>query len=110
MALTVENRLIQTTEEGFLVDMHDWNEKVGIQLALMNDIEMTPLHWEIVEFIRDYYQLFKHLPNTRVFVKAIKNKLGAEKGNSRYLQKLFPKGPLKYACKIAGLPKPPTCL
>jgi tRNA 2-thiouridine synthesizing protein E len=63
-----------------------------------------------VLFIRQYYQSFKHLPNARVFTKAIAQQLGAEKGNSRYLHQLFPQGPLKYACKIAGLPKPPTCL
>jgi len=54
--------------------------------------------------------MYKHLPNSRVFIKAIKKAMGDEKGNSRYLHKLFPQGPLKYACKIAGLPKPPTCL
>ena len=53
---------------------------------------------------------FKHLPNARVFTKAIAVELGEEKGNSRYLHKLFPDGPLKTACKLAGLPKPPTCL
>jgi tRNA 2-thiouridine synthesizing protein E len=56
------------------------------------------------------YQQFQHLPNARMFVAAIRKQFGEEKGNSRYLQKLFPQGPLKYACKIAGLPKPPTCL
>lgn len=44
------------------------------------------------------------------FTKAIARELGEAKGNSRYLHKLFPEGPLKYACKLAGLPKPPTCL
>lgn len=99
-----------TTEQGFLVNMAEWNETVAAQLAQLNQIPLTPAHWEIIRFIRDYYQQFKHLPNARVFTKAIAKTLGEDKGNSRYLHSLFPDGPLKYACKLAGLPKPPTCL
>jgi len=97
-------------DEGFLCQPTDWNEDVAVILANSNEIKLTAAHWEIILFIRDYYQNFKHLPNARVFTKAIAKKLGVDKGNSRYLHKLFPRGPLKYACKIAGLPKPPTCL
>lgn len=97
-------------EEGFLCDFRDWNNEAALTLATLNEIELTEAHWEIIIFIRDYYHNFKHLPNARVFTKAIAKKLGVDKGNSRYLHKLFPQGPLKYACKIAGLPKPPTCL
>jgi len=110
MELIVAGNSLNTTEDGFLVDLTDWSEAVAIEIATINDIELTDLHWEIVLFIRNYYQQFKHLPNARVFTKAIKKQFGEEKGNSRYLHKLFPQGPLKYACKIAGIPKPPTCL
>lgn len=98
------------TEHGFLVFISDWNESVALELAKLNGIDLTPAHWEIVLFMRDYYEKFNYLPNTRVFVKTIANQFGIEKGNSRYLQNLFPQSPLKYACLIAGLPKPPTCL
>lgn len=100
----------ETTEQGFLIHASDWNESIAEQLAQLNQITLTPAHWEIICFIRDYYRQFKHLPNARVFTKAIAKSLGEEKGNSRYLHALFPDGPLKYACKLAGLPKPPTCL
>ncbi|MCK4840502.1 MAG: TusE/DsrC/DsvC family sulfur relay protein [Methylococcales bacterium] len=110
MELTVDGNILNTNEEGFLSDINDWNEAVAIEIARLNNVEINELHWEIIFFIRDYYQMFKHLPNARVFTKAIRKEFGEEKGNSRYLHKLFPQGPLKYACKIAGLPKPPTCL
>lgn len=97
-------------DEGFLCDMQIWNRDLAVLIAEANAIQLTAAHWEIIEFIRSYYQNFQHLPNARVFTKAIKNTLGADKGNSRYLHVLFPQGPLKYACKIAGLPKPTTCL
>ena len=110
MVLMVEKVGLETTDQGFLVKSADWNEDVAQQLAELNHITLTDAHWEIMRFIRHYYQQFKHLPNARVFTKAIAKTLGEDKGNSRYLHKLFPDGPLKYACKLSGLPKPPTCL
>lgn len=110
MVLKVGDLALQTTEQGFLVNRLDWNEEVAKQLALKENIKLNEDHWEVILFIRSYYEQYKHLPNTRVFVKAIARSLGEDKGNSRYLQQLFPDGPLKYACKLAGLPKPPTCL
>ncbi|MGZ5052842.1 MAG: TusE/DsrC/DsvC family sulfur relay protein [Methylobacter sp.] len=101
---------VATTEQGFLLNSEDWNEDIARQLAASNNIELNNEHWEIILFIRRYYQQFKHLPNARVFTKAVAKEFGEDKGNSRYLHKLFPDGPLKYACKLAGLPKPPTCL
>jgi len=110
MELTIEEGGVKTTEEGFLLNCNDWNEEIACQIAVLNELELTAKHWEIIFFIRDYYQMYKHLPNSRVFIKAIKKQFGEGVGNSRYLHKLFPQGPLKYACKVAGLPKPPTCL
>lgn len=110
MELELKGKGIATSEQGFLLDMQLWNEPLAIHLASLEGIDLTVAHWEILHFIREYYQDYQYLPNARVFSKAIKNTLGAEKANSRYLLKLFPQGPLKYACKIAGLPKPPSCL
>ncbi len=100
----------ETTSQGFLINAADWNESVATTHAQLNDIVLTSAHWEIIHFIRDYYQHYKHLPNMRVFTKAIAKTLGEDKGNSRYLHGLFPDAPLRDACKLAGLPKPPTCL
>ena len=102
--------LISLSDQGFLINASDWSEQVCQLLAERNNIQLTDNHWEIIFFIRHYYSQFKHLPNARMFSKAIAKELGTEKSNSRYLQQLFPDGPLKYACKLAGLPKPPTCL
>ncbi len=98
------------TQDGFLVDYRQWNEQVARELAAREGLELTEAHWEIIRFMRDYYLRLHHLPNMRVFVKAVAQILGEDKGNSRYLHRLFPKGPLKYACKLAGLPRPPHCL
>lgn len=110
MVLMVAGSLPELTDQGFLVRLADWDEDVARRLAEINHIELSDEHWEIILFIRGYYQLYKHLPNARVFTKAVLKQFGESKGNSRYLHRLFPDGPLKYACKLAGLPKPPTCL
>ncbi len=110
MVLIVDGAELETTDEGFLCDWRQWNEPVALAIARLNGIEISDAHWEILLFIREYYRRFKHLPNARVFTKAVRNELGEDKGNSRYLHKLFPDGPLKFACKCAGLPKPPSCL
>ena len=110
MVLTSKPFNLETTDQGFLINLADWSEEVAIELAELNHITLSPAHWEIISFIRSYYLEYKHLPNARVFTKAIAKQLGEAKGNSRYLHQLFPDGPLKYACKLAGLPKPPTCM
>lgn len=100
----------EITEDGFLVNHEQWNEAVACQLASSDHLELTEAHWEIIHFIRSYYQRFNHLPNARLFVKAVKTELGADKGNSLYLYRLFPDGPAKFACKYAGLANPPGCI
>ncbi len=108
--LEVDGRVLELTDSGFLVNAADWNERVAESLAFLSQIKLTEAHWEILRFIRDYHSKYQHLPNARMFVKAVQKTLGEEKGNSRYLHKLFPEGPVRYACLIAGLPKPPGCL
>ncbi|MDD2767416.1 MAG: TusE/DsrC/DsvC family sulfur relay protein [Methylococcus sp.] len=101
---------MQLDRQGFLADPSSWNEELAERLADTIGIRLTEEHWEIVRFIRDYYRRYEYLPNARLFVKAIQKSLGADKGSSRYLHKLFPGGPLKQVCLVAGLPKPPGCL
>jgi tRNA 2-thiouridine synthesizing protein E len=71
---------------------------------------MSENHWEVVNFLRKYYEEYQIAPAVRVLTKAIGKTLGPDKGNSAYLYELFPYGPAKQACKIAGLPKPTGCV
>jgi tRNA 2-thiouridine synthesizing protein E len=108
--IEVDGKRYEITEAGFLVERDEWTEGIGIALAEIAGIELTEAHWEIIVFIREYYGRFQHLPNNRMFVKAVRQQLGEEKGNTRYLYSLFPEGPLKFACRIGGLPKPTSCI
>lgn len=110
MALTVGDHTLETDEEGYLVNLSDWTEDVATEIAKSENVEMSPNHWEVVNFLREYYNEYQIAPAVRVLTKAIGKKLGPDKGNSKYLYELFPYGPAKQACKIAGLPKPTGCV
>lgn len=101
---------VTLTSEGFLENPADWDERIAAELAGRSGIALTEAHWEIIRFMRGYYLTYRHLPNARMFVKAVQKALGNEKGTSRYLYRLFPDGPLKLSCLIAGVPKPPSCI
>lgn len=108
--LEIGDQYLALTESGFLQHREAWSEAVAEALAQRVSIELSPEHWQLIHFIRDYYQRYNHLPNARLFTQAVRKKLGTEKGNSRYLYHLFPDGPVKYVCMIAGLAKPPGCI
>ena len=110
MGIEVNGTTYETDEEGYLVNLAEWDEAVGKALAQGENVEMTPSHWEVVNFLRDYYNEYQIAPAVRVLTKAIGKQLGEDKGNSKYLYELFPYGPAKQACKIAGLPKPTGCV
>ena len=100
----------ETDEEGYLMNLAEWTPEAGAYIATVENVEMTPSHWEVVNFLRDYYNEYQIAPAVRVLTKAIGKQLGPDKGNSKYLYELFPYGPAKQACKIAGLPKPTGCV
>jgi TusE/DsrC/DsvC family sulfur relay protein len=108
--ITVKEKPFETDEEGYLVNLADWNEDVAAVIAEQEKIDMSQNHWEVVNFLREYYNEYQIAPAVRVLTKAIGKKLGPEKGSSQYLYELFPYGPAKQACKIAGLPKPTGCV
>jgi tRNA 2-thiouridine synthesizing protein E len=110
MPIEVNGKTIETDEEGYLVNLSDWNEDVAKVLAESENLEMGDDHWEIINFLREYYNEYQIAPAVRVLTKAVGKKLGKEKGNSKYLYELFPYGPGKQACKVAGLPKPTGCV
>jgi len=97
-------------EHSHLEDSQDWNEDVACWLAEQEHIVLSKAHWEVIYFFRNFYAKHHAIPATRLLVKAIAEQLGVEKGNSIYLQQLFPTSLPRQACKIAGLPKPARCM
>lgn len=110
MEFKFKGKAIETDHAGYLIHYHDWSEELALHIAEQEGLVMTQPHWEVVNFVRDYYNEFQIAPAIRVLIKAIGKKLGPDKGDSIYLYKLFPHGPAVQACKIAGLPKPTGCV
>lgn len=108
--IEVGGKQIEVDEDGYIQNLEDWNEDVAKHIAKLESVEMTDAHWEVVNFLRDYYKEYKIAPMIRILVKAIGKAMGPEKGNTKYLYTLFPAGPAKQACKIAGLAKPTGCV
>ncbi|CNJ96861.1 Sulfurtransferase tusE [Yersinia aldovae ATCC 35236] len=108
--LEFEGRAIEIDAQGYLKNSADWSEALVPLLAEQEGIILTEPHWEVVRFVRAFYLEFNTSPAIRMLVKAMSQKYGEEKGNSRYLYRLFPQGPAKQATKIAGLPKPVKCI
>ncbi len=110
MAITFNNQQIETDKQGYLLNVDDWSQQLAPVIAAQENIELTTDHWQVVNFVRQFYLEYKTSPAIRALIKALKAEFGEEKANSRYLYRLFPKGPAKQATKIAGLPKPARCI
>ena len=110
MTIEVNGKILETDEEGYLANLNDWEKEVASVMAEAEDLELGDDHWEIINFLREYYEEYQIAPAVRVLTKAVGKKLGKDKGNSKYLYELFPYGPAKQACKFAGLPKPTGCV
>ena len=110
MPISQKGKILETDEEGYLSNLADWSEEVAQKMATDDNCHLTDDHWEVINFLRDYYAKYQIAPPIRVLTKAIGKKLGPEKGSSRYLYELFPYGPAKQACRYAGLPKPTGCV
>lgn len=108
--IDLAGRTYEIDERGYLLRPHDWSEELALHIAELEGVALTSQHWEVVNFVRAYYEEFQIAPAIRVLAKAIAKKLGPDKGNSTYLYELFPKGPAMQACRIAGLPKPTGCV
>lgn len=95
---------IEVDEDGFIQDPESWNDTVATVLAGDEDVEsLTEEHWKVVNYIRDYYTKFGIAPMIRKLCRETDCPLNR-------IYELFPSGPAKGACKIAGLPKPTGCV
>lgn len=108
--LLVDGHSLALDKNGYLRDMSQWTAEVATVIATKEGMMLTDDHWEVIYFVREFYETYDTSPAIRALVKAMQLKFGPEKGNSRYLHRLFPDGPAKLATKLAGLPKPAKCL
>jgi tRNA 2-thiouridine synthesizing protein E len=106
MSVTINPEVLEGIafdEEGFLVDPNDWTPAVGETIAAILEIELTPRHWDVIQFARREYAEKGEAPTLRRITK-----VGGVP--TKELYQLFPGGPAKIAAKIAGLHKPTGCI
>lgn len=102
--INVNGKVVGVDEDGFLIKLEDWDEDVAKHLADQEGItELNEDHWKIIEYLKNYFKEYGIAPMVRKMTK--------ESGYSlKEIYDLFPSGPAKGACKIAGLPKPTGCV
>jgi tRNA 2-thiouridine synthesizing protein E len=93
---------VTCNEQGYLTDLNQWTKEIGSEIAKEENIDMTDRHWDVIDFLQD--QCRKELP---LSIRKI-GKSGVVSIKEFY--QLFPKGPLKISSRIAGIPKPVSCI
>lgn len=96
-------------EHGHLQVAEDWSPELARWLAVRDGIELDEDHWWLIEFVREYHLRYGNPPLMRTVIAALKQSR-PDAADSRFLYRLFPDGPIRLACKYAGLPPPDWCL
>ena len=101
---------LRLDRDGHLASGQAWTREIGEWLAQGDGLALTSAHWEVIEFVRHYYEQYQIAPPMRVLVRTMRRAWGPEKGSSRYLYRLFSESPARQACRYGGLPKPLGCI
>jgi len=102
MDLNIAGIRLDVTEDGYLTDLSQWNKEIAKEIANENNIELTDKHWEVLNWIQEQVK-----KDVALSIRGIK-KSGIIDIKEFY--NLFPGGPLKISTKIAGVPKPKSCI
>ena len=103
MPYTVNGNDLETDDQGYLLEA-DYSDEVVQVIATVEGLTLTDDHWKVVTYLRDEYREHGHTPNFRNMLKGIGEVM--EGIDSKGLYDLFPVGPAKQGCKVAGLPQP----
>ena len=90
--------------KGYLVDFDDWNKDFANAMAETDLLKLTECHWAAISFLREYYTEYQIPPHPRAVIKAVGEKINALGCTKKDLEKAFPLGGCKQACRLAGLP------
>jgi tRNA 2-thiouridine synthesizing protein E len=105
-----DGRILPIDDRGYLLDYACWSPEVAEVMAARDGIELGDDHWVVLGIFRAYYESYEIEPPMRALVKRTRERLGEEKGSSRYLYHLFPDGPGTQGVRYAGLPRPLSCV
>ncbi len=103
-SIDVLGRAVTTDSEGYLRDRNDWSEDFARALAREEELVLTPEHWEVIRFLRTYFQEHGVQAQVRVMIRHFATVWGPQRGNNHHLHDLFPVGgPQKQGNRLAGL-------
>jgi len=102
MEKIINGKTIHVNEEGFMTDFKEWTKEIGEALSAEANISLTPKHWQVLEYLQTEVK-----NNVPLSIRKI-GKSGVTDIKEFY--SLFPNAPLKTATKIAGVPKPASCI
>lgn len=102
--LKAGERTVLVDQEGYIQNLDEWSEDFVRVLAEQEELTLTPEHWEVILFIRNYYQDHQVQPQVRNIINHFREAWGPERGNNHYLHDLFPRGgPQKQGNRLAGI-------
>ena len=93
---------IDCSDQGYLTNLEQWNRDIAKEIAREEEIDLNDQHWEVIDYLQD--QCRNEIPLT---IRKV-GKSGIVSIKEFY--QLFPNGPLKKASRIAGIPKPVSCI
>lgn len=102
MEKIISSRQPNVNDEGYLTDFSEWNRKIGEDISKKENINLSDRHWEVITYLQEQFK--KEIPMS---IRKIKN---SDVVGIKEFYQLFPQGPLKTASKIAGIPKPMSCI
>ena len=99
---TIAGKQVNVSKDGYLEDMNEWDKEIANEIAKEVNIDLTDKHFEVIDYLREKTVAGEPLTIRKVGKSGIVD--------IKQLYKLFPKGPLKFSSKIAGIPKPTSCV
>lgn len=93
-------------DEGYLENPDDWTPEIAEALASEMEIDLTGEHWQVINLVRAHFDESQTVPEARLMLRYMKEKMGEDKATRKYLYHLFPYGYAQTACKFAGMRKP----
>ena len=102
MEKIIAEKTVQVNDEGYLINFIEWNKEIGESIAAEENIVLTPRHWEVLEYLQG-----EHKKEVALSIRKIGK---SEVVDIKEFYALFPKAPLKTATRIAGIPKPVSCI
>lgn len=103
MEKVIAGKTVEVNDEGYLINFAQWDKEIAQAIANEEGVgELTADHWHVIDYVQNEYKSDNPLSIRKIGKSGV---VDIEK-----FYELFPQGPLKKATKIAGIPKPVSCI